>query len=295
MKRLTRLLVALLVAATGISAAGSVAFGAYSGQKPTWIYRQTADGMSDWFFNYDTQGIKDEDRGYKDRLRRHRDWPIMIIWRGEASKYRVKQGLRNLRNPNTNAQLTFSTRGHINYEPYQIRSDGKTNVRYNGSRGMKDDCGEYPNPANSPRDIHVRFYGESRKSQTEQRFYDPTGKDPSTGKDKGWNWFVVSSVHYDYGEDIHPERAPHICEGTTKWGGYSEKATDQLVDLLQRNTNDPFGPIKPNQYPTKNREGTKNNPRAPRPDNEGRPDGQAGNEAHIWQSDGLAHVITVNK
>jgi hypothetical protein len=289
----------LVVVLLGLALACQSALGAYPKQTPTFIYRSTSQGVSDSFYSYDTNAPPHATRGYKDLLPEHRDWPIMIIWRGEASKYRIKHGLGTLKNPNNGAALHFETRGHINYEPYQILHDGKTKPRYNGTKGQKDRCGEYPNKADTPRDIHVRFAGESRSSDKTQRLYDPTGKDPNDptneALDKGWNWFVVSSVHYDYGEDTDPA-APNDCNGYgVKWGGYSEKATNQLaalVDTINNSPSDPFGKIVANKFPTHNREGPRDHPFAPHPDDQNRPEG---NHNHIWQSDGRAHVITVNK
>lgn len=80
-----------------------------------------------------------------------RDWPVSLVFAGNASVTRVKKGLRA-------AGLTRS--GHTRYLAYRT-PDGT--IRFDGDRGLKGPC-----DANGT-DAHVRLYGPTATD----RFIDP--------------------------------------------------------------------------------------------------------------------------
>jgi hypothetical protein len=83
--------------------------------------------------------------------RRQRDWPISLVFAGNATVGKVKQALR---------KLGLTRRGHTRYLAY--RTAGQT-TRFDGDRGLKTACNQ------SGTDVHVRLYAPTATD----RFLDP--------------------------------------------------------------------------------------------------------------------------
>lgn len=259
---------------------------------------------SDSFYNYDGHGKDDKhptrephyvknpnnpnDPGLHDR-----DWPMTIIWWGNASKARVKAGLKDGIPGQPLTVFDPDVNGRPEYEPYIETSKGRTTVHWNPAKGVKTPCNS------SARDTHIRYYGIGQGAPTSgsQRFFDPTAG--------GYGYFVVSSTHYDRAEsDIefkNGQRNPcyHIAPNgkkLKKWNGRSEEAANFVEDVVRAHqgpkgsTTQPFGPIDRNKRGLFNFEGQKrsdpNAPPAMRMDED--------NPNHYWQSDGRATLIYVN-
>ena len=83
--------------------------------------------------------------------RRQSDWPISLVFAGNASVGKVKQTLR---------KLGFTRRGHTRYLAYRA---GRQSARFDGDRGLKTACDR------SGTDVHVRLYAPTATD----RFLDP--------------------------------------------------------------------------------------------------------------------------
>ena len=83
--------------------------------------------------------------------RRQSDWPISLVFAGNASVGTVKQALR---------KLGFTRRGHTRYLAY--RTEGQS-ARFDGDRGLKTACNR------NGTDVHVRLYAPTATD----RFQDP--------------------------------------------------------------------------------------------------------------------------
>jgi hypothetical protein len=110
------------------------------------------------FLSYDgTPGLRADQR----------DWPVSLVFTGNATVHTVKRALRH-------AGLTRS--GNIEYLAYQV--DGAT-LRLDGDRGLKTRCD--PNKS----DIHVRLYAPTVTG----RFVDPQ-----------FGSVVVGTTHVDHAD-----------------------------------------------------------------------------------------------
>lgn len=96
-----------------------------------------------------------------------RDWPVSLIFVGEASIGKVKSALRSV-------GLTRS--GLTNYLAYRV---GNGSLRFDADRGLKTPC-----DANGT-DVHVRLYAPSATN----RFVDPK-----------FGSVVVGTTHLDHGD-----------------------------------------------------------------------------------------------
>jgi hypothetical protein len=83
--------------------------------------------------------------------RRQSDWPVSLVFAGNASVGKVKRALR---------QLGFTHRGHTRYLAYRA---GDQSARFDGDRGLKTACD------GSGTDVHVRLYAPTATD----RFLDP--------------------------------------------------------------------------------------------------------------------------
>jgi hypothetical protein len=96
--------------------------------------------------------------------RRKTDWPVSLVFAGNASVGKVKQALR---------RLGFTHRGHTRYLAYRVEGQS---ARFDGDRGLKTGC-----DANGT-DVHVRLYAPTETD----RFLDPD-----------YGSVVVGTVHLD--------------------------------------------------------------------------------------------------
>lgn len=95
---------------------------------------------------------------------RHRDWPVALVFAGNATVGKVKAGLR---------EAGFTRSGEVRYLGYL---DGDGGARFDGDRGLKTRCD--PNGT----DVHLRLYAPAPA--------DHYG-DPEYGS------FVVATAHLD--------------------------------------------------------------------------------------------------
>lgn len=107
------------------------------------------------FLNYD---------GDADFDRRTRDWHVSLVFAGNASVGKVKQGLR---------RLGFTRRGKTKFLAYRV---GQHSARFDGDRGLKTVCDR------SGTDVHVRLYAPSATD----RFVDPE-----------YGSVVIGTTHFD--------------------------------------------------------------------------------------------------
>jgi hypothetical protein len=90
----------------------------------------------------------DGDAGFD---RRRSDWPVSLVFAGNASVGKVKRGL---------SQLGLTRTGHTRYLAYRV---GSQSARFDGDRGLKSACDR------SGTDVHVRLYAPTATD----RFIDP--------------------------------------------------------------------------------------------------------------------------
>jgi hypothetical protein len=83
--------------------------------------------------------------------RRQSDWPVSLVFAGNASVGKVKGALQ---------QLGFTRRGHTRYLAYRV---GGQSARFDGDRGLKTACD------GNGTDVHVRLYAPTATD----RFVDP--------------------------------------------------------------------------------------------------------------------------
>lgn len=96
--------------------------------------------------------------------RRQSDWPVSLVFAGNASVGKVKKALRH---------LGFTRRGHVRHLAYRIEGQS---ARFDGDRGLKTACDE------NGTDVHVRLYAPTATD----RFLDPD-----------YGSVVVGTVHLD--------------------------------------------------------------------------------------------------
>jgi hypothetical protein len=293
-RRPTREQVGLFVGAAACAAAAATAGafgaapeprdrGARSQQPPTFIKRPAEaphPNPSDSFYNYDGQDRTVYDPNNPDNEPGNepgwadRDWPVTIIWTGEASKYKVIDGLH----------LLEGRIGNPYRLPYKKTSKGRTGKRFNSSVGRKDACND------NARDTHIRFYGQTSDNLDKERFFDPV--ETSEG---GFHWFVVSTTHFDHAEE-KPDKVPHTkCFGSKRWFGRSEgaaKAVEGWVNARNAESDaNPFGSPKINKFDTKNPEGGEREAGHREPPVRHPRTGPDKN--HWWSNDGRATLIEV--
>jgi hypothetical protein len=95
-----------------------------------------------------------------------RDWPVSLIFAGNASIAKVKSGLRS---------VGLTRPGLTNYLAYRV---GNGSLRFDADKGLKTPC-----DANGT-DVHVRLY-----APTANRFVDPE-----------FGSVVVGTTHLDHGD-----------------------------------------------------------------------------------------------
>jgi hypothetical protein len=83
--------------------------------------------------------------------RRQSDWPVSLVFAGNASVHKVKQAL---------GKLGFTRRGHARFLAYRA---GGRSARFDGDRGLKTPCDR------NGTDVHVRLYAPTATD----RFVDP--------------------------------------------------------------------------------------------------------------------------
>jgi hypothetical protein len=103
--------------------------------------------------------------------RRQSDWPVSLVFAGNASVGKVKRAL---------GRLGFNRRGHTRYLAYRVAGQS---ARFDGDRGLKTRCD------GSGTDVHVRLYA-------------PPGTDHLT--DPRFGNVVVATAHLDRGEAPAP-------------------------------------------------------------------------------------------
>jgi hypothetical protein len=139
--RARRILVKLaLVTAFGCAAAAVAPAGGDVSLRPPQLVRLSDAGPQ--FLSYD---------GRLDLRDDHRDWPVSLVFTGNATVTKVKRALR---------KAGLRRYGNVEYLAYRL--DGVT-LRFDGDRGLKSAC-----DANGS-DIHVRLYAPTAAG----RFTDP--------------------------------------------------------------------------------------------------------------------------
>jgi hypothetical protein len=269
----------------------SDAFYDYDGHGPTEKHPNTP---RTWVKNPDPHNRSEP--GWKDR-----DWPITMIWWGEASKAKIKSGLQFGDRTDPNTVFSLDRNGREEYLPYRQKSIGDTKVRWNPAKGIKTPCNDYH------RDTHIRYYGvgEAAPTSGSQRFWDPAD----------WGYFVVASTHFDRAEEkeadketvggVHNKCFWKDANGhrLDRWFGRSEEASRFVEAVARANSGGPFSgkpfgnPVRDAQ-PIGNTEGKqKTDGSLPqmRVDENNEKWGYRGENNHYWQSDGWATTIQVYK
>jgi hypothetical protein len=143
-----------LAVAAGVAPAEAVApsTGDLARRSPT-FYRLSDTGPA--FLNYDGDASFDGAQ---------RDWPVSLVFVGNATIGKVKSALRG---------LGLTRRGNVHYLGYRV---GSASARFDGDRGLKTVC-----DANGT-DVHVRLYAPTPAD----RFRDPE-----------FGSFVVATTHLD--------------------------------------------------------------------------------------------------
>lgn len=144
-------LLSLLVLAGGLAA--TLPAGADAPVQQAMFVRLSETGPA--FLNYD---------GGADFDPRNHDWHVSLIFAGNATVGKVKQGLR---------RLGLTRRGKTRFLAYRV---GDQSARFDGDRGLKTPC-----DSNST-DVHVRLYAPSATD----RFVDPE-----------YGSVVVGTTHFD--------------------------------------------------------------------------------------------------
>lgn len=96
-----------------------------------------------------------------------RDWPVSLLFTGNASVHKVKRALR---------RLGFKRRGLTAYLPYRLAG---AHLRFDGDGGLKTACDRQGT------DVHLRLYAPGATN----RFADPD-----------FGHVVVASAHLDHGD-----------------------------------------------------------------------------------------------
>jgi hypothetical protein len=150
-----------------------------------------ADGDQFWNYDYDAKYADASARG-------HNDWPVTIIFTGNASVSKVRSALSTWL-----GSIGSTFYGYIHDAPnaWEWRSDAgrKQSVYYfSGSKLLA-----------RPEVVHVRLYAHNgdRSSNT------------------AWGNYVLCTTHYDYNELGQ-------VRGAASWSGDSERAAAQIVNWL---------------------------------------------------------------
>lgn len=192
MRRTNVILAVTAVVTSALALAFTAAQAAMPRDGNPFVYFSLTQG-GDTFVNYD---------GSKNFKRSDRDWPIGLVFNGNASVNKVKDYYK---------ASAFAGFGGSKFLGTDSRPSGGKR-KLDSDRGRKTRCGS---KQQNGRQEHFRIYGGNL-----DRLYD-----------REYGYFVVASAHYDHGDSFaSTSAAPDLCPGK-KFFGYSENVEQRIVDL----------------------------------------------------------------